>query len=236
MLRSRIGVRQRLPGQFPRSEHRSWEQTALVLVVAWQVERKMQNGKELGRRALKLVRVPSKKYQDTIISARGFQANSAARWLRKSRGPDRIRPEVHCDPDLPERLRIGAPLNKDHPAPILVAARRAPPTTPRWRRIAANNRKPASIGVAVSAVAASRSARACGSIVPGDRSEMRRRPVRKIKHGLVDVAPAPALWRIIRLDDGMSGRAKMLGRVPIGRFIAAADMPAPSADTQMHPL
>jgi hypothetical protein len=73
------------------------------------------------------------------------------------------------------------------------------------------------------------------SIVSGNRSEMRRRLVRKIEHDFVDIAPAPALRRIIGFDDWMAGRAKMLRRVPIGRFIAAADMPASPADAQMHP-
>ena len=64
---------------------------------------------------------------------------------------------------------------------------------------------------------------------------MRRRLVRKIEDDFVDVAPAPALRRIIGFDDWMAGCAKMLGRVPIGRFIAAADMSASPADAQMYP-
>jgi hypothetical protein len=68
------------------------------------------------------------------------------------------------------------------------------------------------------------------SIVSGKRSEMRCRLVRKIKHYLIDVTPTPALRRIIGFDDWMAGCAEMLGRVSIGRFIAAANMPASPAD------
>ncbi len=76
----------------------------------------MQNGKEPDPQALKMVRVIRKKYQGTLIIAGGFEADSAARWLREGLA-DLIAfgRKFIANPDLPERLRIGAPLNKDDP-------------------------------------------------------------------------------------------------------------------------
>jgi N-ethylmaleimide reductase len=76
----------------------------------------MQNGNEPDPQALKMVRVIRKKYQGTLIIAGGFEADSAARWLREGLA-DLIAfgRKFLANPDLPERLRIGAPLNKDDP-------------------------------------------------------------------------------------------------------------------------
>jgi N-ethylmaleimide reductase len=76
----------------------------------------MQNGKEHDPQALKMVRVIRKKYQGTLIIAGGFEADSAARWLREGLA-DLIAfgRKFIANPDLSERLRIGAPLNKDDP-------------------------------------------------------------------------------------------------------------------------
>jgi N-ethylmaleimide reductase len=76
----------------------------------------MQNGKEPDQQALKMVRLIRTKYQGTLIVAGGFEAGSAARWLREGRA-DLIAfgRKFLANPDLPERLRIGAPLNKDDP-------------------------------------------------------------------------------------------------------------------------
>jgi hypothetical protein len=64
---------------------------------------------------------------------------------------------------------------------------------------------------------------------------MRRRPVRKIEIHFIDVAPAPPFRRIIAFDDRVLGHVKMLGRVPIWRLVAAANVPTAAADTQMQP-
>jgi N-ethylmaleimide reductase len=79
----------------------------------------MQNGKAPDPRAFKMVRVIRKKYQGTLIIAGGFEADSAARWLREGLA-DLIAfgRKFIANPDLPERLCIGAPLNKDDPPPI----------------------------------------------------------------------------------------------------------------------
>jgi N-ethylmaleimide reductase len=76
----------------------------------------MQNGKEPDPRALKMVHAIRKKYQGTLIIAGGFEADSAARWLREGLA-DLIAfgRKFLANPDPPERLRIGAPLNKDDP-------------------------------------------------------------------------------------------------------------------------
>jgi hypothetical protein len=47
-----------------------------------------------------------------------------------------------ANPDLPMRLRIGAPLNVDDP---MVEARRDTRIIPRWNRTAATSQKPVSI-------------------------------------------------------------------------------------------
>jgi N-ethylmaleimide reductase len=63
-----------------------------------------------------LVRVIRNKYQDTLIIADGFEAESATRRLREGLADliafDR---KFIANLTLPERLRIGAPLNKDDP-------------------------------------------------------------------------------------------------------------------------
>jgi N-ethylmaleimide reductase len=76
----------------------------------------MQGGKEPDRLALSVVKLIRKNYQGTLIVAGGFQADSAARWLREGNA-DLITfgRKFIANPDLPERLRIGAPFNVDDP-------------------------------------------------------------------------------------------------------------------------
>lgn len=62
-----------------------------------------------------------------------------------------------------------------------------------------------------------------------------RRPVWKIDFDVVDIAPAPALWRVVALDDGMTARLKMPAGMTMGRLITATDMPALAAESQVHP-
>jgi hypothetical protein len=51
----------------------------------------------------------------------------------------------------------------------------------------------------------------------------------------IDITPAPCFAWLEGLDDGMLGRVKMLGRVPVGRAIAAAYMATNQANTEMDP-
>jgi N-ethylmaleimide reductase len=76
----------------------------------------MQKGEEPDPRALKMVELIRKKFKGTLIVAGGFQADSAVRWLREGNA-DLIAFERKfiANPDLPERLRLGAPLNADDP-------------------------------------------------------------------------------------------------------------------------
>ena len=76
----------------------------------------MQNGKEPDSRALSMVELIRKKYKGTLIVAGGFQADTAARWLREGKA-DLIAfgRSFIANPDLPERLRLGGPFNIDDP-------------------------------------------------------------------------------------------------------------------------
>jgi N-ethylmaleimide reductase len=76
----------------------------------------MQNGQEPDPRALEMVKLIRKKYKGTLIVAGGFQADSAARWLREG-WADLIAfgRKFIANPDLPERIRVGAPFNVDDP-------------------------------------------------------------------------------------------------------------------------
>src|ERR1051326_2598423 len=73
------------------------------------------------------------------------------------------------------------------------------------------------------------------SNITRDRPELWRRAIGQIEHDLVDVAPAPALGRIIALDHRMAGGVEMFGGVAVGRAVAAAHVPAGSAQPQVHP-
>ncbi|HEU0151220.1 MAG TPA: alkene reductase [Bradyrhizobium sp.] len=77
----------------------------------------MQAGKEPDPRAFDMVKLIRKKYQQTLIIAGGFQADSAARWLREGLA-DLIAfgRRFIANPDLPERIRAGGPFNTDDPA------------------------------------------------------------------------------------------------------------------------
>lgn len=52
---------------------------------------------------------------------------------------------------------------------------------------------------------------------------------------LINVAPAPFLIRLERLDDRVARGVKMLGGMAIGRTIAAANMTTDQTDAQVHP-
>jgi N-ethylmaleimide reductase len=76
----------------------------------------MQNGKQPEPRALSMAELIRKKYKGTLMVAGGFQPDTAERWLAEHRA-DLIAfgRKFIANPDLPERLRAGAPLNKDDP-------------------------------------------------------------------------------------------------------------------------
>src|ERR1700736_221068 len=77
----------------------------------------MQNGKEPDPQALSMIKLIRKNYKGTLIAAGGFQTDSAVRWIREGNA-DLIAfgRKFIANPDLPERLRIGAPLNVDDPS------------------------------------------------------------------------------------------------------------------------
>jgi len=52
---------------------------------------------------------------------------------------------------------------------------------------------------------------------------------------LIDVAPAPILARLERLDDRMAAGVEVFSGVPVFGLIAAAHMAALQAEAQMHP-
>ena len=62
-----------------------------------------------------------------------------------------------------------------------------------------------------------------------------RRLAWKIDFDVIDVAPAPALRRVVALDNGMTARFKVPTGVSMGRLIAATDMPAVAAEPQVYP-
>ena len=68
------------------------------------------------------------------------------------------------------------------------------------------------------------------SVVPRDRPVVGRLAIRQIEHHFVDVAPPPALGRIVAFDDRMAGGVKMLGRMPVRRLVATPDMSAGAAE------
>ena len=76
----------------------------------------MQSGKEPDPRALDMVKLIRSKFKGTLIVAGGFDAENAARWLREGLA-DLIAfgRKFIANPDLPERFRLGAPLNADDP-------------------------------------------------------------------------------------------------------------------------
>jgi hypothetical protein len=62
------------------------------------------------------------------------------------------------------------------------------------------------------------------------------RSLGKVELDLIDEAPAPGLTDFQGLHDRMFRRAEVFGRVFVLGGIAAADMPASHAQTQMNPL
>ena len=76
----------------------------------------MQNGQEPDPKAMNMARLIRNKYKGTLIAAGGFQADTAAKWLREGMA-DLIAfgRKFIANPDLPERVRLDAPFNVDDP-------------------------------------------------------------------------------------------------------------------------
>lgn len=76
----------------------------------------MQNGAPPDQRSLALVKLIRETFKGTLIAAGGFDAEAAAQWIREGRA-DLIAfgRKFIANPDLPERLRAGAPLIADDP-------------------------------------------------------------------------------------------------------------------------
>jgi N-ethylmaleimide reductase len=76
----------------------------------------MQKGEKPDARAMRMLDLIRQKYRGALMLAGGFDGPTAAQWLREGRA-DLIAfgRKFIANPDLPERLRIGAPLNKDDP-------------------------------------------------------------------------------------------------------------------------
>src|SRR3981189_204736 len=74
----------------------------------------MQNGKQPDPRAPSMAKMIRKKLKGTLIAAGGLRAETAMRWLREGQA-DLIAfgRKFIANPDLPERLRVGAPFNID---------------------------------------------------------------------------------------------------------------------------
>lgn len=76
----------------------------------------MQLGKPPDPAALRMADHIRERYKGTLIVAGGFDRDSAAQWLRENRA-DLIAfgRKFLANPDLPDRLRVGAKLNADDP-------------------------------------------------------------------------------------------------------------------------
>src|ERR1700751_5360177 len=74
-----------------------------------------------------------------------------------------------------------------------------------------------------------------GSVIARYWSVMRRRAVAQIEHDLVDIAPAPALGRVVTFDDRVPCLPEVPRRVPVRRLVTAPDMTTGPTQAQMHP-
>ncbi|MDP9088934.1 MAG: alkene reductase [Pseudomonadota bacterium] len=77
----------------------------------------LEKGIEPDSRCLAMVNLMREKYRGTLIIAGGFDHDTAEQWLKQGRA-DLIAfgRKFIANPDLPERLRLRAPLNRDDPA------------------------------------------------------------------------------------------------------------------------
>lgn len=77
----------------------------------------LDKGQQPSSRALNMVDLIRRKYRGTLIVAGGFDLTTASTWIEQGRA-DAIAfgRKFIANPDLPLRLRLGAPLNADDPA------------------------------------------------------------------------------------------------------------------------
>jgi hypothetical protein len=75
----------------------------------------------------------------------------------------------------------------------------------------------------------------CLLVITGNRTNLRGDIAGQIEHHFVNIAPTPAFRRIIGFDDRVLRHAEMFCGVSIWRLVAATDMTAAAADTQMQP-
>jgi putative intracellular protease/amidase len=108
----------------------------------------IQNGEKPGPYALNMARLIRNKYQGTLIVAGGFNADSATQWLRDGQA-DLIAfgSKFIANPDLPERLRVDAPLNVDDPTTYYGGGEKVTRTILHRNRTAAKKRRPVSTSV-----------------------------------------------------------------------------------------
>lgn len=76
----------------------------------------MERGQEPEPRALHMVEIIRETYRGNLLIAGGFDLDSAERWLKHGRADAIVfGRKFLANPDLPERLREGAPLNQPDP-------------------------------------------------------------------------------------------------------------------------
>jgi N-ethylmaleimide reductase len=77
----------------------------------------VEKGDEPDARAARMLRLIREKYRGTLILCGGFDRDTAEAWLQRERA-DLIAfgRKFLANPDLPERLRLRAPLNADDPS------------------------------------------------------------------------------------------------------------------------
>lgn len=77
----------------------------------------LEKGQQPASRALNMVNLIRKMYRGTLIVAGGFDLTTASEWIEQGRA-DAIAfgRKFIANPDLPLRLRLGAPINADDPA------------------------------------------------------------------------------------------------------------------------
>jgi N-ethylmaleimide reductase len=77
----------------------------------------VERGEEPDERAANMLRLIRERYRGVLMLAGGFNRDTAVEWLRQGRA-DLIAfgREFIANPDLPERFRLGSPLNPDDPS------------------------------------------------------------------------------------------------------------------------
>ncbi len=119
-----------------------------------------------------------------------------------------------------ERLRRGAQVSARH---------RTPADVERARELAFSSSGLPSLGSRLSAL------RSSDPLARPGRGKPKGLLVPGLPADLVDVAPAPVLAGLGRPDQRMARLLEVSVRVPMGRVVAAPDLPAAEAHPQVHP-